>query len=137
MSRVALSCVLIVAACSAAGCRKSANSSSPSAPSSPSANPVATAPAGSTRAGGDQGKTLSADDQLMLDYLKTRHECAELLAKKAPEAQIREASARSSAKLRELQALPTARQAVVQKKYQEEWDAAKARMEKAITSGQP
>jgi len=137
MSRVALVGVLIVAACSAAGCRKSANPSSPSAPSAPSAGPAVTAPAGSTRAGGDPGTTLSGDDQLMLDYLKARTEFAELLEKKAPSEQSSAAAARSSEKLRQMQALSFDRQMALQKKYQKEWDAVKARVEKAITAGQP
>jgi hypothetical protein len=80
---------------------------------------------------------VSADDQLMLDYLKARNEFAELLEKKAPPEQSSAAAARSSAKLAEMQALPTDRQMALQKKYQKEWDAAKARVEKAITAGQP
>jgi len=136
MARVALSCVLIVAACLIAGCRKSANPSSSSAPSSPSA-PAASTPGRSTRAGADQAKALSADDQLMLDYLKARTEFAELLEKKAPPEQSSAAAARSSAKLEEMHALPFDRQMALQKKYQKEWDAVKARVEKAIMAGQP
>jgi len=72
----------------------------------------------------------------MLDYLKARNEHAELLEKKAPPEQSTAAAARSSAKLEELHALPRDRQAALQKKYQKEWDAAKARLEKAIVGGQ-
>jgi hypothetical protein len=121
MSRVIPLCLVIAAACSAAGCQKSADSSAASAPGK--------AAPGDPRAG-------SADDQLMLDYLRLRNEMAELLEKKAPEAKIRDASERSGAKLRELQALPQDRQKAVQKKYQKEWDAAQARVGKAITGGQ-
>jgi len=124
MSRIIPLCLLIAAAGSAAGCRKSADSS------------VASAPGNAAPTAGDPG-AASADDQLMLDYLRLRNEMAQLLEKKAPEAKIREVSERSGAKLRELQALPQGRQMAVQKKYQKEWDATQARLGKAITGGQP
>lgn len=130
MTRVTLLCLLISAAGSAAGCKKSSTSTTP-----PTAGARPTQVAG-TKAGGVQAGTSSADDQLMLDYLRLRNEVAALLEKKAPEADIREASTRSSAKLRELQALPRDRQAALQSKYQKEWTAANERVGKAIVGGQ-
>ncbi len=82
MSRVIVFFLLIAAACSAAGCRKSSTSATP---------PI---PKGSAQATSTQAAALSADDQLMLDYLRLRNEYAGLLEKKAPEADVREASAR-------------------------------------------
>ncbi len=83
------------------------------------------------------GRPCRERTELMLDYLKYRNEYAELLEKKAPPEQSSAAAARSSAKLREMHALPQDRQLALQRKYQKEWDAAKARVEKAITAGQP
>ena len=71
------------------------------------------------------------------EYLRTPYRMTELLEKKAPSEQSSAAATRSSVKLREMQALPTDRQLALQKKYQKEWDAVKARLEKAITAGQP
>ncbi|MFL5340759.1 MAG: hypothetical protein ACJ8F7_11460 [Gemmataceae bacterium] len=125
MSRVILLGLVMAAACSGAGCQKKSETS-------PSSTPAA-----STPAAGGPATPLSADDQLMLDYLQLRNEVAELLEKKAPEAQLREVSARSGAKLKELQALPRDRQMAVQLKYQKQWDAANERVGKAITGDKP
>lgn len=117
MSRVLLLGLLLVTAYAAAGCQNSSQTSAPGGPATTAGVP---------------GAPLSADDQLMLDYLQARNEYAELLEKKSSGPKIREVAERSSAKLRELQALPRDRQMAVQTKYQKEWDAAKERVNKAI-----
>lgn len=125
MRRVLIWCLVAAAVSPAAGCQKSPK---------PAAG---TTPGGGAAGGSSAGGATSGDDEVMRQYLKLRNEYADLLEKKASEAQIRDVSARSGAKLREMQTLPQDRQMALQKKYQKEWDAAKERVERAMGGGKP